>query len=95
MPKNAGKHVSESFKFQMFPGEHAPGPPRGACCGATCCACYVSTIHFSRLLSSDQTPIALSNDNPALSIKLLFSFALWKLRVALNPNMHVCIRFGT
>lgn len=64
MPQNAGKHVSESFKFQIFPGEHAPGPPRGACSSATRRACYASTIHFSRLLSSDQTPITFSNDNP-------------------------------
>ena len=27
MPQNAGKHVTESFKFQKYPGQHAPGPP--------------------------------------------------------------------
>ena len=64
MPQNAGKHVSESFKFPIFPGKHCPGhPPRGACCSATRRGCHASTIHFSRLLGSDQTPITFSNDN--------------------------------
>ena len=27
MPQNARKQVTESFKFQTFLGEHAPGPP--------------------------------------------------------------------
>ena len=28
MPQNAGKRVSKSFKFQIFPGEHAPRHPQ-------------------------------------------------------------------
>ena len=64
MPQNAGKHVSESFKFQIFAGGARPRTPRGVCCSATRRACYASTIHFSLLLSSDQTPITFSIDNP-------------------------------
>ena len=64
MPQNAGKHVSESFKFQIFAGGARPQTPRGVCCSATRHACYTSTIHFSLLLSSDQTPITFSIDNP-------------------------------
>ena len=58
MPQNAGKHISESFKFQIFAEGACPQTP------ATRRACYASTIHFSLLLSSDQTPITFSIDNP-------------------------------
>ena len=27
--QNRGKHISTNIEFQNFPGEHAPGPPRG------------------------------------------------------------------
>ena len=64
MPQNAGKHISESFKFQIFAGGAHPRTLRAMCCSATRRACYASTIHFSLLLSSDQTPITFSIDNP-------------------------------
>ena len=65
MPQNAGKHISERFKFQIFAGEARPRNPRGMCCSPTRRACYASTIHFSLLLIPDQTPITFSIDNPA------------------------------
>lgn len=53
MLKNTSQSVSNlNFFCRSIPLE----PPRGACC-------YASTIHFSRLLSSDQTPIIFSNHN--------------------------------
>ena len=63
MLQNAGKDISESFKFQInfFLGSMPPDPTRGA---ATRRACYASTIHLSCLLSSDQRSIKFSNDNP-------------------------------
>ena len=51
------KNTSQSvWNFNFFCRSMPPEPPRGACC-------YASTIHFSRLLSSDQTPIIFSNHN--------------------------------
>ena len=46
VPQNARHHFSESSKYQIFSGEHALDPPRGACPYATCYACYMyaSTI---------------------------------------------------
>ena len=47
--------------FKFFLGSMPPDPTRGA---ATRRALYASTIPFSCLLSSDQTSITFSNDNP-------------------------------
>ena len=79
MPQNTGKYVTESCKFQNFPGEHALNPPRGV--SATCHACQATTIHFSCLLSSDQTPITFSNDNPEPWTKPVQTRSLQKINV--------------
>lgn len=52
------------FQMSIFSG----GACHHTCCKATGQACYASTIYFSRQLSSDQTPITFSNENPAKDI---------------------------
>ena len=65
MPQNAGNHVLESFNFQTYPVNYPLKTPRGASYFVTWHACYESIVQFSHQLSSNYTPSAISNDNPA------------------------------
>ena len=55
MLENTSQRVSN---FKIFRGSMPPDPPRYA----TRRACYASTVHYSRLLTSDQTSITFPND---------------------------------
>ena len=70
MFQNTGNRVSKNFKFQIFPGEHAPLTlPEGRVSFAS------RMIQFNSFLSSDPTSIAFSDDNP---VYLLFLFCQLK-----------------
>ena len=65
MPQNAGNHVLESFSFQTYLVNYPLKTPRGASYFVMWHACYESIVQFSHQLSSNYTPSAISNDNPA------------------------------
>ena len=67
--ENKSQRVSN---FKLFWGAYSWTLLRGAYCRATCHACYTTTIHFSHQLSSDQTPITFSSDNPVLRGSICF-----------------------
>ena len=77
MPLNARKHVIESFNTPY----------------ATRPACYTTTVHFSRLLSSHQTSSTVSNDNPAKypqKLCYIFLYKFYNHFEKLNSNAIQC-----
>ena len=65
MSPNAGNHVSNSFKFQLFLEEHARPLQKGVLHKCTH-GCNASIIQFHHLLNVDHISNTFSDDNSAL-----------------------------